>query len=398
VNLQHELFTGQSPPQHNHARYDAENRLSTTAGVTYTYDGDGNRVKKSNGKLYWTGGGSDPLEETDLAGTATADYIFGNGKRTARVDLPGGTVHYYLSDHLGSASEVVGVVNNAAVIQDESDYYPYGGERTITDNDANNYKFTGKERDSESGLDNFGARYFTSSMGRFMTPDWSARPTTVPYATFGDPQSLNLYGYVRNDPVSRADADGHDVVLDNTTDRDRRAAAARITKNLTPQERAMFKVGVNAQTHKTELQLKQGANVGGQHTSAFNRLVTEVNDHQHTATVKLQSTYTDPQTGQVKSVAHDAGGGVTFSGGNLGQGNTRILLAPEGNLSDAQHPGTLPGANGGLVEDKSHTVAAHELMGHGFEVMTTGHTQQDTTVQWENQMRQEQGLGERAPE
>jgi RHS repeat-associated protein len=75
--------------------------------------------------------------------------------------------------------------------------------------DAVRSKFTGKQRDSESGLDNFGARYFTSSIGRFMTPDWAARATAVPYAVFGDPQSLNLYGYVRNDPVSRADADGH---------------------------------------------------------------------------------------------------------------------------------------------------------------------------------------------
>jgi RHS repeat-associated protein len=71
------------------------------------------------------------------------------------------------------------------------------------------YKFIGKERDSESGLDNFGARYFTSSMGRFMSPDWAARPTTVPYAVFGDPQTLNLYGYVRNNPLARADLDGH---------------------------------------------------------------------------------------------------------------------------------------------------------------------------------------------
>jgi len=42
-----------------------------------------------------------------------------------------------------------------------------------------------------------------------MTPDWAARPTAVPYAVFGDPQSLNLYSYVRNNPVARADADGH---------------------------------------------------------------------------------------------------------------------------------------------------------------------------------------------
>lgn len=71
------------------------------------------------------------------------------------------------------------------------------------------YKFTGKERDAESGLDNFGARYNSSQYGRFMTPDWAAKPTTVPYAEFGDPQSLNLYSYVRNNPLTRFDSDGH---------------------------------------------------------------------------------------------------------------------------------------------------------------------------------------------
>ena len=71
------------------------------------------------------------------------------------------------------------------------------------------YKFTGKERDSESGLDNFGARYMSSQYGRFMTPDWSAKPEGVPYAKLDNPQSLNLYAYVLNNPVSRMDPDGH---------------------------------------------------------------------------------------------------------------------------------------------------------------------------------------------
>lgn len=42
-----------------------------------------------------------------------------------------------------------------------------------------------------------------------MSPDWAAKASPVPYATFGDPQSLNLYSYVRNNPLSKADADGH---------------------------------------------------------------------------------------------------------------------------------------------------------------------------------------------
>ena len=71
------------------------------------------------------------------------------------------------------------------------------------------YKFTAKERDAETGLDFFGARYFSAAQGRFTSPDWAAKPEPVPYANLEDPQTLNLYGYVRNNPLSKADADGH---------------------------------------------------------------------------------------------------------------------------------------------------------------------------------------------
>jgi RHS repeat-associated protein len=76
---------------------------------------------------------------------------------------------------------------------------------------------TGKERDSESGNDYFGARYYASSMGRFMSPDWSAKEEPVPYAKLDDPQSLNLYAYVRNNPLGAVDSDGHVVVEKATT-------------------------------------------------------------------------------------------------------------------------------------------------------------------------------------
>jgi RHS repeat-associated protein len=68
---------------------------------------------------------------------------------------------------------------------------------------------TGKERDAESGNDYFGARYYASSMGRWLSPDWSAKVTPVPYAKLDDPQSLNLYAYVMNNPLVRFDRDGH---------------------------------------------------------------------------------------------------------------------------------------------------------------------------------------------
>lgn len=71
------------------------------------------------------------------------------------------------------------------------------------------YRSTGKERDAESGNDYFGARYYASSMGRFLSPDWASNPQAVPYGIFTNPQTLNLYNYMRNNPLSGVDKDGH---------------------------------------------------------------------------------------------------------------------------------------------------------------------------------------------
>ena len=187
--------------------YDAENRLSATAGFTYRYDGDGTRVVKCNGTyptcssgtLYWTGAGSDTLAETNWTGVPVEEYVFFNGGRVARRDGTGNTVHYYFADHLGSTDVITGA---NGVIQKNSVYYPFGGEIALTaPSFANNYKFTGKERDSESGLDNFEARYLGSSLGRFMSPDPMGGKAE-------DPQSLNRYAYVRNSPLTFTDPSG----------------------------------------------------------------------------------------------------------------------------------------------------------------------------------------------
>ena len=90
----------------------------------------------------------------------------------------------------------------------QGQFSPYGTELDAQGT-ANNYKFTGKERDTESGLDYFGARYYASNMGRWMSPDWASNPVTVPFANIYDPQSLNLYSYTGNNPLNRFDPDGH---------------------------------------------------------------------------------------------------------------------------------------------------------------------------------------------
>jgi RHS repeat-associated protein len=149
------------------------------------------------------------VAETDLRALRKSEYVFFDGERVARRDGVSGAggVFYYFSDHLKTASVIT---DSAGVIKAESDYYPWGGELQFTNNDTNDYKFTGKKRDIETGLDYFGARYYSNGLGRWVSADWSATPIPVPYADFGDPQSLNLYGFVGGNPASKADPDGHD--------------------------------------------------------------------------------------------------------------------------------------------------------------------------------------------
>src|SRR5436305_1568905 len=192
--------------------YDAENRISSTSGFSYVYDADGNRVQKTNsntspttGTLYWYMAPG-IVAESDVLGNLQSEYVFFDGQRVARKDFPGNMVSYYFSDHLKTASVITDAVGN---LKSESDYYPWGGELQFLNGDSNHYKFTGKERDAETGLDYFGARHYSNGLGRFITPDWSAIPVPVPYADLTDPQTLNQYSYVRNLPTTKTDIDGH---------------------------------------------------------------------------------------------------------------------------------------------------------------------------------------------
>ena len=117
---------------------------------------------------------------------------------------------------LGTERAKLGYANGAlaASLSESCTSGPWG-DNLNCGNSLSDLHFTGKMRDSESGLDYFGARYYSGAglgfgdLGRFMTPDWSKNPTGVPYANFANPQSLDLYSYIRNNPVSATDADGH---------------------------------------------------------------------------------------------------------------------------------------------------------------------------------------------
>jgi RHS repeat-associated protein len=198
-------------------QYDAEGRLASVdsgSTATYVYDAGGTRVRRITGGLTYD-------DVHDLGGRVISDFIVTGSTGTwNRGEVYAGGMHlatyttgatgntYFVhSDWLGT--ERVRSTAGGAIYSTWTSY-PFG-EGSSTPNPTGTF-FTGKVRDLETGDDYFGARYYNSAMGRFMSPDWSATPSGVPYAQLGDPQSLNLYGYVRNNPLIRVDLDGHIMI------------------------------------------------------------------------------------------------------------------------------------------------------------------------------------------
>jgi RHS repeat-associated protein len=144
----------------NTAAYDAENRqISVTDGVTqsvesYVYDGEGKRVEK-------IGPSGTTVFVYDAFGELAAEYS------TASNTSPCATC-YFSTDHLNSTRLVT---NQNGTVVARHDYLPFGEEVSSNSSDNINQKFTGKERDQETGLDYFGARYYGSALGRFTSPD-----------------------------------------------------------------------------------------------------------------------------------------------------------------------------------------------------------------------------------
>lgn len=210
--------------------YDAENRITSASGMSggpycYTYDGNGLRVVKSNGTsctsstvdvLYWRNVGGQTIAETDSSGSTTDanyhEYVFFAGRRVARSDPSSGIQYYYFADQIGSTRSVAEVTpsNSPAdgTVCFSVDYYPYGQEIDYSVTCPQNYKFTGYERDVETGLDYAFARYYNDRVSRFMSPDPLGGDVS-------NPQTLNRYTYVGNNPCNAVDPFGLDTCTFN---------------------------------------------------------------------------------------------------------------------------------------------------------------------------------------
>jgi len=168
---------------------------------------------------YILGPSGEQLTETDGSGNWVHTNVYAAGQYIATYEndtnSDSNVLHFVLTDWLGTKR----VQTNYAGVSEEvctslafgdglSCSYPTGHPSTA--DDASEIHFTGKERDTESGNDYFVARYYGSSMGRMMSPDpWLGS------MHMDNPQSLNRYAYVLNNPLKYIDPDGLDCAYLN---------------------------------------------------------------------------------------------------------------------------------------------------------------------------------------
>ena len=195
------------------ATIDPNNPNADPNAMSYLYDPEGRRVARLHrGQIvkenYYDAAGH-MITETDGSGNWLRAEIYAGGRHLATWNPAGGGSTYF--NHVDWLGTERARTNSSGTLCWSQSSLPFGDGVTTTNNNCTPTPtfFTGKERDNESNLDYFGARYGSSNVGRFMSPDWSAAPAPVPYAKLGNPQSLNLYSYVLNNPATGTDPDGH---------------------------------------------------------------------------------------------------------------------------------------------------------------------------------------------
>jgi RHS repeat-associated protein len=202
---------------------DQDGTLHQGERTYYVYDSAGQRVRKTTesaaGKLtkqrYYLGG-FELYNEYDTTGNVTLAretlHVMDDKKRIALVEtatadssaaaasLPSTAVRYQFENHLGTACLEL---DQAAAVISYEEYYPYGSTsyqagRTVAEVSLKRYRYTGKEKDEETGLYYNGTRYFMAWLGRWTSCD----PTGL---RDGD----NLYRYCSNNPVRLSDKTGN---------------------------------------------------------------------------------------------------------------------------------------------------------------------------------------------
>jgi RHS repeat-associated protein len=152
----------------------------------------------------WSSVLGQPVVEMTAAGGVYRAYVYNPGGQMLAMQSYNGVFYWAHQDHLGSGHFLTTLGGGVAY---RGEYDPHGQmvlETAPVGSYINSKKFTGYERNWATGLDYAMARNFQRTRGRFTTPD----PLGVDAADASNPQSLNRYVYVENDPVNATDPTG----------------------------------------------------------------------------------------------------------------------------------------------------------------------------------------------
>jgi RHS repeat-associated protein len=343
--------------------YDAENKQTkvvNSQGVTlgeYFYDGDGKRVKKIASLTSET-----TIFVYDASGKMVAEYSTVSASQTEA------KISYLTNDHLGSSRITT---DSLGKVISRRDFLPFGEEiqRASYGNDLVRQKFTGYERDTETGLDFAQARMFGSGLGRFTSPDPyniifesqiekdKAQEKLIAYLK--QPQQWDRYVYVANNPLNYTDPTGEILELTGTRNEQTRSLerimnllGEKASKNL----HIEFKDGHTLVTYSGTGGLAVGGEVGA--------VIEEIIDSK--TTVEYQMTYDDKVTfadGSTDSIRAN-GGGITRI---LGKDRIQIFVGGfAGKMAtETAKEQDMKGDDGKLLTQTNETADAHEF-GHAW--------------------------------
>ncbi len=186
--------------------WDNQNRLITLKDASgqvlanYLYNERGLRLKADT--FYVCSFDGRLLAEYDGSGNGLRDYIYTGQRLIAEFRPQESNYYYYTPDQINSVRMIA---DDSGAVVFSTTYDPYGGiEKAWVSTYDPALKFSGKERDAESGMDYFGARYYAGRLYRFTTLD----PIIKKEQAQGNPQLWNLYSYCRNNPITYLDPDG----------------------------------------------------------------------------------------------------------------------------------------------------------------------------------------------
>jgi RHS repeat-associated protein len=378
--------------------YDANGKTksftSPSSNGTYAYDGADKRVKKV---------------VTSSTGTTATYYIYDALGRLAAEysDQPAASsgTSWVFTDMLGSTRAITSQAGSSGYgsVTQCYDYLPFGRMLSSSDNGRGSchppnpddqidstipQKFTGKERDAETGLDYFGARYLSSAQGRWTSPD---QPFADQYPE--NPQSWNLYNYVHNNPLIFIDTSGKKIELKGT-DTERTEELNRICQmigsGLTSSGQVIINIhfGVDDITENGELHhyVKRDPN-SNQNIGHFGTML----DSSIIIEFHLSSTYYSKKYPRGRLIKY-WGGAITIPGFESLNNNIQIYV-DDLSFSYANDWGRIDNGRSSSDRTRLHfyndIVDAHEF-GHAYGYLL-GLNKSDLTnvyaLQWENWAR-----------